>query len=102
MKTIFKIILVLLVIGLAGGGGYWYVYHRQVETSNVLKVSGNIETTEVEMSFKIPGRVIKRYVDEGEKIDKGRPVAQLEDADLQQDAAQRAAELQAAKRSSTN
>jgi HlyD family secretion protein len=49
------------------------------------------------MSFKIPGRVETRFVDEGEMIEKGKSVAQLEDADLQQDLAQRHAELQAAK-----
>ncbi len=97
MKTILKILFPLLVVGLAGGGGYWYAYLRPAEKSNEIKISGNIETTEVEMSFKIPGRVEKRFVDEGEMIEKGSPVAQLEDADLEQDVAQRTAELQAAK-----
>jgi HlyD family secretion protein len=96
MKTIVKIILLLIVLGLAGGV-YWYVYLRPVKKLNTLKVSGNIETTEVEMSFKIPGRVEKRFVDEGEKIQIGKPVAELEVADLEQDVAMRRAELNAAR-----
>jgi HlyD family secretion protein len=49
------------------------------------------------MSFKIPGRVEKRFVDEGVMVEKGNPVAQLEDADIEQDVAQRKGELQAVK-----
>jgi HlyD family secretion protein len=97
MKTVGKIIIPLLLIASAAFGGYWYWYLRPAKKSNGLKVSGNIETTEVEMSFKIPGRVAVRYVDEGQMIDKGKPVAQLEDADLRQSVALRTAELQAAR-----
>jgi HlyD family secretion protein len=97
MKPIVRIILLLVVLALAGGGFYWYEYLRPARRSNVVKVSGNIETTEVEMSFKIPGRVERRFVDEGEMVEKGQPIAEIEDADLRQDVAQRTAELAAAK-----
>jgi HlyD family secretion protein len=97
MKKSARIVVALVILGVVAGAFYWYKYVRPTKNSGVLKVSGNIETTEVEMSFKIPGRVEKRFVDEGEMVEKGRPIAELEDADLQQDVAQRTAELAAAK-----
>jgi HlyD family secretion protein len=90
-------ILVLLLICFIGGGICWFFFIRKTEKSAVLKVSGNIETTEVDMSFKIPGKVQHRFVDEGEMIEAGKPVAQLEDADLRQEVAQRKADLEAAR-----
>lgn len=49
---------------------------------NSLKVSGNIETTEVAVSFKIPGRLIQRRFDEGQWVKQGETVASLDDEDL--------------------
>lgn len=60
-----------------------------------VKVSGNIEVIDVQVSFKIAGRVETRPVDEGQWVNKDQLVAQLETADLQEDVAARAAEAQA-------
>ena len=35
-------------------------------SDDALNVSGNIEAIEVPISFKVPGHVEKRFVDEGE------------------------------------
>ena len=48
----------------------------------VLRISGNIELTEVQVSFKVPGRVLARLVDEGALVRRGEVVARLEDAEL--------------------
>ena len=62
----------------------------------VIRVSGNIEVVDAEVSFKIPGRVRERRVDEGEKVKAGDVIAVLESADLEAEVAARQAELQAA------
>jgi HlyD family secretion protein len=77
------------------GCGGWYALHW-AGGDDSLHLSGNIEAVEVAISFKIPGRVEKRYVDEGEKVFRDKPVAQLETADLQADVALARAELQSA------
>ncbi len=91
-KLIFPAAAAIVAIG-AGG---WYALRFADRDDESLHVSGNIEAVEVAISFKIPGHVDKRYVDEGEPVKEGQPVAQLETADLQADAALRRAELQAA------
>jgi HlyD family secretion protein len=78
------------------GAGSWYALGLVGRGDDSLHISGNIETVEVAISFKIPGRVDKRYVDEGDPVKKGMAVAELETADLQADRALRRGELHAA------
>jgi HlyD family secretion protein len=55
--------LVILVIAGALGRSRW-----SREPASVLRASGTIEATEVSVSFKIPGRVIERPVEEGDRL----------------------------------
>jgi HlyD family secretion protein len=64
-----------------------------------VKVSGNIEVIEAEVSFKIPGRVVERAVDEGSMVKEGQLVARLEDADIKNQVAVAAASLASAEAS---
>lgn len=61
-----------------------------------LRVSGNIEMTDAEVSFKIPGRVAERLVSEGETVQAGQLVARLDAGELGQEVALRGAEIRAA------
>ena len=92
-KTIVTAIVVVLVIG--AGIAYWF-HFREGKEVGVIRVSGNIEVTDVDVSFKIPGRLLQRSVDEGMTISVGQPVALLDSADLEREVSMKAAELQAA------
>jgi HlyD family secretion protein len=48
-----------------------------------LLVSGNVEVTEANIGFKIPGRVVSLFVDEGQKVRKGDRLALLDRAELE-------------------
>ena len=78
MKKRLRIILPLLVLiaGLLG-----YVSFRDRENGSTITVSGNVEVNEAQMSFKIPGRLEKRLVDEGDAVTAGQLLATLEKAD---------------------
>jgi len=69
------------------------------ENADSINVSGNIEVTDAELSFKISGRVVERLVSEGESVEKGQIVAILDDSDLAQEVVLRKAELRAAEAS---
>ncbi len=61
-------ILILAAIA----GLLFYLFTREKEGGNpYLKVSGNIETTEVNVGFKIPGRIVRISVQEGDWVEKG-------------------------------
>lgn len=62
-----------------------------------LKVSGTVETTTVELSFKVPGRLERRNFDEGQTVQAGQVVAQLEDRELRDEQAARSAQERASK-----
>jgi HlyD family secretion protein len=81
-------------LGLLVVGGYIVKWGRGPHVT--LRVSGNIEVTDAEVSFKIPGRVEQRLVDEGQTVKTGQVVARLDDAELSQEAALRRADAQAA------
>ncbi len=72
-----------------------YIILGKSNAGSVIRVSGNIEVTDAEVSFKIPGRVEARLVDEGETVKAGQTVARLDSAELTQEAALRRAEVQA-------
>lgn len=67
------------------------------DTSSTLKVSGTIEVTSTEVSFKVPGRIRERLVDEGATVRAGQLVARLEDADLANEVAIRTAQVESAR-----
>lgn len=69
---------------------------RSKGNPDIIRVSGNIEATEVEVSFKIPGRVEARLADEGETVRTGQVIARLDKTDLSQEVAERLAGVQAA------
>lgn len=73
-----------------------FIIRRAPKESGKIKVSGTIETTMTELSFKIPGRVHERLVDEGEKVVAGQVVARLDNEEVRQELAGREAELAAA------
>jgi HlyD family secretion protein len=64
-------------------------------TDGFLRISGNIEATDIDLSFKIPGRIADRSVEEGEFIRAGQAVARLDEIQLSQEAALRRAEAEA-------
>ena len=88
----------LLIVGLAGvlvitGTLAWGRWSRGPK--DVLLAAGTIEATEVAASFKIPGRVIERPVDEGDRLRPGDLVGRLESKELEADVDRLRASLQA-------
>ncbi|KAF0219193.1 MAG: HlyD family secretion [Geobacteraceae bacterium] len=91
-----QVIAILAVAAVAAAAAY-YIIHRPHTTAGNIMVSGNIEVTDVEVSFKIPGRVKERLVDEGEMVKDGQIVGRLESNDQLHDVAARQAAMQTAK-----
>jgi HlyD family secretion protein len=93
MKKLLLIIPILLAIG-----GYVYYHFTLDEDVNnlYLKVSGNIEATEVDVGFKIAGRIMDLGIQEGEWVESGKVLARLDDEDLRNRLAVAQATLQSA------
>ncbi|MBZ5513752.1 MAG: efflux RND transporter periplasmic adaptor subunit [Acidobacteriia bacterium] len=91
-----KPLLVLAVIVLAGVVTFAWLLGRSRNEGKVIRVSGNIEVIDAELSFKIPGRVEARLVDEGETLSTGQTVALLDSKELSQQVSLSRAKVQAA------
>jgi HlyD family secretion protein len=89
-----KLLIPVVLLLVAGALAYWY-FERRYEESGVIRLSGNIEVTDVQLAFKIPGHVEKRLVDEGQSVTQGELVAVLDSADLRKQVDVRKAELAA-------
>jgi HlyD family secretion protein len=92
-----KRIITVLVLAVVISAALYFALRLTKHDDGNLHVSGNIEVTSVEVSFKIPGRVTERPVDEGELVTRGEVVAKLDPTDLIQEAASRRAEAQGAR-----
>ena len=92
-----KIIILALLVIAGVVAGVFYFKNQHIPDQNIIKVSGNIEIIDVEVSFKIPGRVEKRLVSEGEMVKAGQVVARLDSKDLADEIAQRQAQVAAAR-----
>lgn len=59
----------------------WNHFYRNGSARDHIRLSGNIEVTQVDMAFKIPGRLAERRVDEGDRIHRGDVIARLDATD---------------------
>jgi HlyD family secretion protein len=92
-KRIGIVIGATIVVAVLAGGMAWRWWHRP--PAGLLIASGTIEATEVDVSFKIPGRVITRPVDEGGRVEPGTLVGRLESRELEAEVERLQAALQA-------
>ena len=81
----------LVIIALIAAEYYFGIRGRG--DGGAILASGNIELTDAQLSFKIPGRLAERLVDEGETVTTGQAIARLDSADQELMVAQAEANL---------
>jgi HlyD family secretion protein len=92
-----KRLAIVAMIALICAAAIIWLEGRSGNGDRPIRVSGNIEVTDAELSFKIPGRVEARPADEGQMVKKGQTVALLDSKDLSQEANRSKAEVEAAR-----
>ncbi|MGE5237640.1 MAG: efflux RND transporter periplasmic adaptor subunit [Chloroflexota bacterium] len=88
-KVLIVPVLVAVIVLAAFLVSHWS--HKPEE--GVLLLSGNVEVTEPNVGFKIPGRVTGLLVDEGQRVQTGARLATLDSAELESVVAQNRAAL---------
>lgn len=98
MKKTLLIFVVLLGI-LAGG----YLYNNKTKSkSNELKLFGNIEIRQVDLGFRVEGKIAKMLVEEGDAVKKGDLLGYLEDENYKSTYEKNLADIKALTSSSLN
>lgn len=96
MKKI-RLVIIFAVVLAAGLISYYQFWRNHALQGTVISVSGNIEATTVDVSFKIAGKIEKLLVEEGDLVKEGQLIAILEHKDLLAQMTKAEASLEAAK-----
>ena len=95
MKKI--ILLITLLVVFVGGACYhWYSQNNEKKNEDFIFGNGRIEATEIDIANKLPGRIEKVLVDEGDYVEKGQILAVMQTSDLEAEREESRAELQKA------
>lgn len=74
LRTILYALLLLLVLG-AGAGSYWFVFLRGIVYSDDARIDGDL----VEVAPRVGGVITKLLVREGDPVDSGQVLFELDD-----------------------
>ncbi len=91
-----KWVIILALLVLAGGIALYVFFQNRTNGDAIISVSGNIEATTVDVSFKIPGKIDRILVEEGDLLKEGQLIATLEHKDLLAQKARAEATLESA------
>lgn len=70
-----------IVLALAGIGLYaWYRVNHPAEPPGKLVLQGNVDVRQVNLAFKVDGRIASLAVDEGDVVEAGQVIATLEES----------------------
>jgi multidrug efflux pump subunit AcrA (membrane-fusion protein) len=107
-----SILIVLLVLAGAIGGGYWFFTQNparltalqlkfglisEAEASGIYSVSGYIEADETDLTAETKGRIAHLTADEGDYVEVGQVLVQLDTALLEAEVEQAQAQVNTAK-----
>jgi HlyD family secretion protein len=96
MKKKIKVIIIVALVALGAFALFSFIRLRTQGNNKKIKVSGNIEATDVRLSFRVAGKIKELLTDEGRMVKAGDTVARLETDELIQVRDQAAASLRAA------
>ena len=72
------ILVILAVVVLAIAGGILWSQRNGRDEARRIRLSGNMELTQVDISFKVAGKLIERAVNEGDTVKKGQLIARID------------------------
>ena len=105
-------LIIILVLVAIVGGGYWYFTQNpeqltelklrlglitEAEASGVYSVSGFIEADEVSMAAETGGRITRLAAEEGDFVEAGQPLVELDTALLEADVERAMAQIATAR-----
>jgi HlyD family secretion protein len=91
-----KRIVIIILLAAAATGIWLWRSGRFSKESNRILVSGNLEMTQVDLSFRIAGRLTALNVREGDRVKKGLEIARVDPGQLEQQRARDRASVDSA------
>lgn len=78
-----KLIPVILTVAAGVAFAVWWFGFRNSHPEETVKISGNIELTEVNIAFKTPGKLVELHIKEGDSVKAGDVIGRLDTAQLE-------------------
>ena len=78
-----KLMITLAVIAVVALIAWYFVPDNNDLAEHIASGNGRIEATQVDIATRIPGRLESFFVEEGDLIDAGSPVAEMDTAEIQ-------------------
>lgn len=75
MRRIFVLLLLIAIVGL---GLFYYYHEREKQNPDVITLYGNVDVRQVDLGFRVSGRVERMYYEEGDFVPQGHLMAQLD------------------------
>jgi HlyD family secretion protein len=73
------VVLAVVILLATGAGGYlWYAFERTAAYETRLVLQGDIDVRQVNLAFKVDGRIAELKVDEGDSVRAGQVVGTLD------------------------
>jgi HlyD family secretion protein len=89
-----RIVIVLVLVTVIAGAGFYYWRQRAAhDPAAAFSLWGNVDVHQVELAFRVTGRIERLDVDEGQHVEPGTPLAQLDRVPFEQDVAAATAEV---------
>jgi HlyD family secretion protein len=82
---------VLVVAAISAGA--WWGWRQQNPANGPLALSGNVEVRQVNLGFKVSGRITRLMADEGQRVEEGEVLGSLEKSYFEDSLAQARAQL---------
>jgi HlyD family secretion protein len=68
----------VVVLAVAGGAGWYFWPRDEVPDDGRLQLYGNIDVREVELGFRVDGRLAAMHFEEGDVVEAGKVIAELD------------------------
>ena len=78
LKKWSRLLVILVVVGLAGGAGFYIWQKLHPKNAGFANGNGRIEATDIDIAAKLAGRIEKIFVGEGDFVRAGQVLAQMQ------------------------
>lgn len=75
-----KILIPIVLVVIAAGAGWFFVSRRSNQSATELTLQGNVDIRDVNLGFRVGGRLAAMAVDEGDSVKAGDVLAKLDPA----------------------
>jgi HlyD family secretion protein len=88
-----KLIITIILLGVISGIAWFHYFKTEQKDDKTIKLTGNVDIRQVDLSFRVNGRIDKMIPEEGDSVSAGQVIAMLDKEPYQDEVNQAKASL---------